>query len=462
MPTLQDFWRPIINSFNPLEQVRVEDVARFFVDRNENDPARSLISAWKLECQLSIGQPTPYSALLTGHHGSGKSSELLRLGYELVDDFFVVWFDAESSLWPETANHFDIVLAMGLAVHAAAQQADLQPDSRLLEALIKSLAKLVRRVEERKGYRLDAGQLLRQVFAVALVTSAVAVGGLPAALPAGAFLYGAEKVAKTARVELNVQDSHVRELSSSPNRAEVLGTLNAIISDVERKAKKPLLILVDGLDKVPQGRADLIFLKNDLLAAPACVLVYAAPIEFSYRPSGERKPKDLFGAQKMLPNPPVHLRPPTGTDWRALRQPNKAGLNVMRKVATKRIEANGRTTEEVIVPEALNLLACMSGGVMREFVRYLHEAARDALLQKRGQIDLAIAQDVVDRQRQELAIELDLQHREVLRAVLERGFLIGRQREVEEALLRGNYLLAYGDHGESAWFDAHPNVLPLL
>lgn len=131
MENVRDFWRPIINDFNPVEQVRVEDVARFFVDRNEDDPVRSLISSWKLKFQLRIGQSTPYKTLLTGHPGSGKSSELLRLGYELVDDFFVVWFDAESTLWTETANHFDVVLAMGLAVHAAAQRADLKPEPRL-------------------------------------------------------------------------------------------------------------------------------------------------------------------------------------------------------------------------------------------------------------------------------------------------------------------------------------------
>lgn len=272
MENVRDFWRPIINDFNPVEQVRVEDVARFFVDRNEDDPVRSLISSWKLKFQLRIGQSTPYKTLLTGHPGSGKSSELLRLGYELVDDFFVVWFDAESTLWTETANHFDVVLAMGLAVHAAAQRADLKHEPRLLDELIKSLAKLVRRFEERKGFRLDAGQLLRQVFAVALVTGAVVVGGLPAALPAGAFVYGAGKVAKTARVELNVQDTHVRELTSSPNRAEVLGALDAIITDIQAKAGKPLLILVDGLDKVPPSRAELLFVKNDLLAAPTCAL----------------------------------------------------------------------------------------------------------------------------------------------------------------------------------------------
>ncbi len=104
MATVQEFWRPIINDFNPVGPVRPEEVTRFFVDRKENDPTRSLVQLWKLSLQNSLGQPKPYKALLTGHVGSGKSSELMRLGQELVNDFFVVWLDAELTLATETAN----------------------------------------------------------------------------------------------------------------------------------------------------------------------------------------------------------------------------------------------------------------------------------------------------------------------------------------------------------------------
>ena len=41
MATAREFWRPISNDFNPVGQVRPEDVARFFVDRKEDDPTRS-------------------------------------------------------------------------------------------------------------------------------------------------------------------------------------------------------------------------------------------------------------------------------------------------------------------------------------------------------------------------------------------------------------------------------------
>src|SRR5262249_20351616 len=148
-----------------------EEVIRFFVDRNEGDPTRSLLQRFRLNFQNSIGQQQPYKALLTGHRGSGKSSELMRLGLALVEDFFVVWFDADSTL-TETANHFEVLLGMGLAVHLAAEAAGLMPSRRLANDLVKSLAKFVRRYEERKGFSLRLDQVLKQVFVMALVTGA--------------------------------------------------------------------------------------------------------------------------------------------------------------------------------------------------------------------------------------------------------------------------------------------------
>jgi hypothetical protein len=80
METPREFWRPIVNDFRPVGQVRPEEVIRFFVDRHEDDPTRSLLQRLKLNFQNSIGQQQPYKALFTGHRGSGKSSELMRLG----------------------------------------------------------------------------------------------------------------------------------------------------------------------------------------------------------------------------------------------------------------------------------------------------------------------------------------------------------------------------------------------
>ena len=55
---------------------------------------------------------------------------------------------------------------------------------------------------------------------------------------------------------------------------------------------------------------------------------------------------------------------------------------------------------------------------MRELIRYFREAARFAQLRNLLKIDLPIAQDVVNRQQQAIALRLNLDHRESLRTCL--------------------------------------------
>lgn len=134
----------------------------------------------------------------------------------------------------------------------------------------------------------------------------------------------------------------------------------------------------------------------------------------------------------------------------------------MRQVVAKRLDARGHLWDKMITPGALDLLAETSGGVMRELIRYFRDAATSAQLLGQMQIDEAIAEDVVDEQRLQIAPQLNVDHRKALRLVLEQGALSGGTQEaIEDDLLRSLHLLSYQDE-KNFWFDAHPNALPLL
>lgn len=460
MQTPQEFWRPIINDFDPVGSlVRPDEVARFFIDRKAADPTGSLVQWLKQNLRNSVGQATPYKGLLTGHVGSGKTWELMRLGQELAGDFFVAWFDAEFSLDPEKANHFDVLLGMGVAAYAAAERAGLKPAKRVAEDLVNSVANFVHKYEEREESSLKLDQLLQQVFAFALLGGAV--GGPPGAVAAGAAAIGVQFL-KAARLELNVKDELVGTLELPANRVEILGALNAVIEEVQQKANKPVLIIVDGLDKVPAARAPLLFAQSALLAEPACALLYAAPIEFYHRLAAGQA-RNRFDEYKILPNPPVHRRPLSGADWKVARVRNENGVDVMREVVAKRCESRGKSTDDLIDADALGLLAEASGGLMRDLIRSFRQAATFAQILGATRIDEDIARRVIDQQRQEIAPPLSVDHREALRRVIQQGALSGGQRQpVEDELLRSALLLSYEDDSGGTWFDAHPAVLSLL
>jgi len=351
---------------------------------------------------------------------------------------------------------------MGLAVHATAEATRLRPDKRLADDLVKSLAKFVREYEERKGFSLRLDPLLKQVVAIALVGGAGVLAGPAGVVAAGAAAIGAHQVLKAIRLELNVRDELVRSLELPANRQEVMGTLNDIVEDVQNKAEKPLLLITDGLDKVPADRARLLFAESNLLTEPACALVYTAPIEFYHRLVA-RQATNLFDDYKMLPNLPVYKRPPTGENWQLGRNTDQNSLEVMRKVVAKRLEARGKGVDEIITRDALDLLARTSGGVMRELVRSFRDAAESAQATHVVQIDEKIAQSVIHQHRQAIDLGLDFDHREVLRQVLTQGVLTSGQHEtVEDELLRTVHLLSYQDDSGHAWFDVHPNVLAIL
>jgi hypothetical protein len=454
MPNAEQ-WRTIINDFNPIGTARSEEVHRFYVDRSEHDQARSVVARLKVNFLNSVDQPKPYKALLTGHVGSGKSTELIRLGTDLSERFFIVWFDAESSLVEGSANQFDVLLAMGVAVHKAAVMGDLNPPKKLVNKLLKSLSKFVRTYEERKGFSLRLSDVLNQVTAGVIVAGVGLVAGPVVAGAAAATAFA------VSRLELNVRDDLVRTLELPANRLEVIEALNAIIDFAQSECGRPLLIITDGLDKVSAARAKILFADSALLAEPKCALLYTVPIEFGHRLDAEQA-KNLFNECRMLPNPPVQKRPAIGEHWRDAREPNEDGLTVLREIVAKRLAVRGMELNEAITPEALTLLAQSSGGVIRELVRYFREAAVSAQLLSTDRIDKRIAGQVLAQQREEMAQVLKLAHRKTLADVLKQGALAGGEKEsVEDDLLRSLHLISYRDEG-TFWFDAHPNVLELL
>jgi DNA polymerase III delta prime subunit len=205
----------------------------------------------------------------------------------------------------------------------------------------------------------------------------------------------------------------------------------------------------------------LLFAESSLLSEPACALIYAAPIEFYFR-IGARGANDYFTDYKILPNPPVVKRPPTGDDWRAERQEDEAAIEVMRKVVRKRLENRGLQPQAIVTDDALDLMARMSGGVMRDLIRLFSAAAASAQTLKRERIDKEIALNAIYQYRREMGARMTVVHRSALIDVLKEGRLKnGNQTEVEDELVKALFLLSY-QSGDDTWFDAHPNLLPVL
>lgn len=458
--TSPEVWRILINDFNPVGPVSPDDVRDVFVDRSDGHPSRSVLNRLSTSLRNNVGQKTRYKGLLTGYVGCGKTSELMRLAQSLAGEYFVVWFDAESSLSQEKANHFDVLLAMGVSIHAAADAIGLKPDRALAESFVNGFATFVRKYEDKKKFALKLDQVLKQVFTIALTVAGAASGNPIAAVMAGAAAATVGDAFKATALELNVNDNLVRTLELPANRQEIIGRLNQIIQDVQERAGRPLLVITDGLDKVTAIRARLLFAESSLLAEPACALVYAAPIEFYHRLSSGVT-ASVFADYAFLGNPAVYRSPVGG--WRVERESDEEGRKIIHAIISRRIERRGFEVSAVIEPRALDSIAGASGGIVRDAIRFMRDAAISAQIEGARKITASLADAVIDGQRQEMAVRLSASHREALTRVLESAALIGGPNEgIEDELLHAAYLLSYqGDRGKS-WFDAHPNTLYVL
>jgi hypothetical protein len=89
----------------------------------------------------------------------------------------------------------------------------------------------------------------------------------------------AEALLKPFTLSSGVSDETARKREIEPQVQTIINNINPIIADVETRANKPLMILVDGLDKLRRPeQAQLIFLDNSALRGPICRMICSVPM----------------------------------------------------------------------------------------------------------------------------------------------------------------------------------------
>lgn len=427
MAKTNQFWIAIHNAFDPFEPVPPDKLDAWFVERPRS-PLGALLTDLHPE-------KLPKRVILVGHPFSGKSTELTKLAAELAAqfDYFVVRINLEQNLDVERANPVEVIFLMGAAIYKVAQaELEAEPERQHLEALKQGLETLVQTHTANKDFTVNLGELLGDLVCF----GAGLLGGPPA-----------ERVAQAAirpfRFISGTDVEVVRKLEVEPRVEAMVEHVNDLIEDVQLKAGRPLALIVDGLDK-PRDE-DIIalnFADKKFLADLACRVVYAAPMWVYYRPrfAGVR---GRFPVRE-FPNIKLHER-----DSRD--QKDEEGYQAMRQVVHRRLRDVGLEPEEVIDPQAMDLLIGSSGGIMRDLIRLVREAATNAEIAGKGRIGEGEAQKAVSDWRRQYQAQLTPRYRKVLEEV---GRTHQRTDDPEcDELLQGNFVLSYLD-GE-VWYDVH-------
>lgn len=402
-----------IAAFNPREPLRGETLKAFYVEREHNPMER-------IRSYLLGLRQKPVKVLFSGHRGSGKSTEMNRLAEAIKRQFFIV--PVELFELTGTLCYQDILMAMALSLYRRAAEKD---------AVAQSPVAAIQEVWN------NAAAYLREKLYGPMITT----GGLPegeVGFKVG--VWAAELEAKytlatSARQKMaDYVDAHLDDLHAQMDNIAAL---------IEKQLKRPVLFIVEGIDKTDIGRAKEIFQNHaNALTAFRSAAIYTFPISLAYSPDFSQI-QIAFSKAFTLPN--IKINYMDGT-------PSRPDRERLRQIVLHRLEG------ELMAPEALDALVQASGGVVVHLVRITQSAAVYALGEGKERIELPHAQAAIAEERRDFMRLLRPEDYPVLKA---------RRADKElsaapsvQQLLHSLSLLEY--QNDDFWCDAHPVIWELL
>lgn len=438
---LISWWRRILEAIDPLRPLVRDKIDDLYAERPDS-PTRMIATRLR-RSSPGHGQ----SILLYGARGAGKSSELSRLARELRDEYAVVQVDLGAGL-PDQTSTLALVVLLGAAVLQVSKEwagpdaAATTPARTGEDKLNKALAKL--------GLASTfLGSVLKHIAPILTWTGADS--GVTAAATAAL---------STAGTALSHSADLRRELSRDPlagrlpadrqdDARAVTESVNQLLHELEQLTGRPPLLLTDGLDKrtniedIQTALADL-----DLLVALEAPIILTGPVVLRH----DVRFRGLANGFTMhsLPNIAVRKR---GNEGGETIEENADGLALLRDIFERRMRAI--EVLEAVEPQALDLAARMSSGIIREFLQILTGAGDLALDAGRRQITLRDVEAVVRRLRLSLQGSLNEKDWMLLARVLAKpGTLPADVRA--DVLLYENFIACYANG--DLWFRPHEAI----
>ncbi len=374
--------------------------------------------------------------LYSGHRGSGKSTELLRLKQELEKNlFYVVYFDVDAKdLQSSDVQYTDILLAC----------------TRHLLQSLKESADVNPIVEWVKSRLQELGELLQ----TELTFESVSVEGQISELV---------KITTTMKANPNLRQK-VRE-KLDPHTPRLVDILNEFLRHAKKNLpqnRSKLALIVDSLDRiVPVIQEDgstnheHIFLHHaSQLSALDCHLIYTVPISLLYSKNATRILQEYDDDPQILPMVMVRDK----DDEQKICQPGIAKLkDIIRERIQPFIPNVSLETDIFESEEVLNKLCLISGG----YVRNLLQLMQDVLTYtKQLPISAREVRKVISSNRNTFERAVDHNQWSLLAEVSQTKQL--KNNDEYRDLLFNNCLLEYrywDDNEElQTWWDVHPLI----
>lgn len=360
-----------------------------------------------------------HQQLLTGHRGSGKSTELLRLKAELeTQNFFVVYIDVEELLDLVDLDYLDVLLSIAKETENVLRNNDIMLNEALLGDISDWFSDRV--VEKNESHELAGAVKTQAEAGVVIPFFARLLTSLTAEI----------KTASSRRT--TTRQNLEREL------AVFIEKLNVLIDDARNKVRKrghkDLVLIVDGLEKMhyrlledkKSTHEHLFVLHAEQLKAPKCHIVYTMPISLVYNANLGND----FNSILVIP----------------MVKTTADGMDCLRLVIAKRVDI-AKVFEQA---ELVDRLTQLSGGVMRDLMRLIR-LATDTDEAKISAAEVEYAETTLIREYDRLLRDDEFAQ---IKWVKENRRVPGE--EVYARMLNLRLILEY-QNGER-WADLHPAI----
>jgi hypothetical protein len=396
-----------------VEPLRKEQEFReFYVKR----PSSSVSPMEELKDRIEFSNKKE-KYLFLGFKGSGKSTELSRLGASLDrDDFLVVNYSIKDDLNVSDFDFRDFFVSMALNIYDAAKKEGdyLHPD---IEKDFKEFIKRITRVEEEEiTSQASAGLSFSRLLMLKLNREA--------------------KTREYVRKELDLMIS------------DLIQRLNWLILDIEAKLKKKIVVIVDDLDKLSRGQQseDFFFKNYPLLLQPGCIIIYTFPIHLAFNPFFENV-RSYFNGYVVLLQLPVK-------DRKGNVIPEN--MSFYEQVIAKRINLD-------LLDSGVLKMAIESTGKLSEMVEVMREATLKGYRMGRGRISEKDVDESLAKMRTTFDRTLSQAHKKKL---LEINSCKEARDEGSDSVLVRDLLFSltaveYEDK-DGRWCEIDPMLLPLV
>jgi energy-coupling factor transporter ATP-binding protein EcfA2 len=400
----------------------------------------------ELEQAIEDSSPQNNKLIFTGHTGCGKSTLLADLKFRMIATgrYFVVMFSIADTIERAAVDHVNILFSMALQLLEEAEQQGI----KLQPGIEKDLYRWLGKHTQTESQAVEA--------MVEINAEAKTKGGIPIVMEFLATIKSKLKINSETRKQISIE--------FASKTSELVAKINQLQSYIETATNQQLLIIIDDIDKLDLGVAEVIFKKNiQTLLDPEARIIYTLPIatlrEASITASINTYIKKIY----MMPVTKFFSK---ADSHKPNRIPDPECMNVFAEILERRLPPNS------IESEVEREIILLSGGVLRELVRILDRCYDRVKLELRGQIkrqqwdapevkiDRRILSGVVTELQIEYARPLGQIDFEMLLAIYQEFKPKDAESQRFLDLLHHLHILEYTN--AKLWYDLNPIVRDLL